>query len=115
MKALSTRIMAEVAALPEAAPIYAKALANHKHRWLLAFAASTITHPIIFLALPHLINAGTFTYLLIAESFAVLVEAWWLRKWSPTPLKPVDALLWSLVANASSVALGSILRILGWF
>ena len=38
-------------------------------------------------------------YLLIAEGFAVGVEAWWLKRWGVR-----EALLWSLLANASSAS-----------
>jgi hypothetical protein len=93
-------------------PIHARALGVRPRRWLLAFTASAITHPIIYLALPLVMTSGTVAYLLVAESFAVLVEAWWLRRCAPERLGTVDALLWSLVANASSVAVSSSLNAL---
>lgn len=89
-------------------PIHARALRERGgSRWLLAFAASALTHPFVYLAFPHLLRPGTWMYLLVAESFAVLVEAAWLRK-----LGVREALTWSLVANASSVAVAAILQ---WF
>lgn len=91
-------------------PIHARALSLAEHgssRWLLAFAASAMTHPFVYFAFPLLLSPGTWGYLLVAESFAVTVEAAWLRK-----LGVQDALLWSLVANASSVAVASALRAL---
>jgi hypothetical protein len=96
-------------------PIHARALRGcGARRWLLAFAASAITHPFVYLGFPLVMSAGSSTYALFAESFAVVVEAWWLRRCAPERLSTIDALLWSLVANASSVAVSSSLYALGW-
>lgn len=91
-------------------PIHARALRLAGHaspRWWLAFAASAATHPFVYFAFPLLFAPGSWAYLLIAETFAVAVEAGWLRR-----LGVRDPLLWSLVANASSVAVASALRAL---
>lgn len=75
-----------------------------------ALAASTLTHPIVwfvffgpfepFASMPYTPR------LVLAEVFAWLVEALLLRAWTGRP-RP---LAWSLVANGSSVAVGSALR-----
>ena len=93
-------------------PIHARALAepgSGPRRWWLAFAASAITHPFVYVGFTWLLTPGTLAYALLAESFAVIVEAWWLRRCAPERLAWADALLWSLVANAASVAVGSTL------
>ncbi len=97
-------------------PIRTRALRHHAdRRWsltlalLLAFTASALTHPFVYFAFPWLLRPGGWAFLVVAESFAVLVEAWWLRR-----LEVRDALLWALVANAASVAVGSMVRLLGW-
>jgi hypothetical protein len=88
-------------------PIHARALRGDPRRWLCAFAASAITHPFVFVGFTLLMTPGTFRYALVAESFAVAVEAWWLHRCADGRLTITDALLWSLVANAASVAVGS--------
>lgn len=92
-------------------PIHARALRERgRGRWPLAFAASALTHPFVYFGFPLLLTPGTWAYLVVAESFAVIVEAAWLRK-----LGVPEALTWSLVANASSVAVAASLRALGWW
>ena len=92
-------------------PIHARALRDRgRARWALAFAASAMTHPFVYFGFPLLLVPNTCAYLLVAESFAVLAEAAWLRK-----LGVRDALAWSLVANASSVGVAASLRALGWY
>lgn len=88
-------------------PVHARALRGDPRRWLYAFAASAITHPFVYVGFTLLMTPGTFRYALVAESFAVGVEAWWLHRCANGRLTIIDALLWSLVANASSVAVGS--------
>ena len=92
-------------------PIHARALARARapHRLLTAFAASAITHPFVFLVFPRVLDSSGLLYLLIAESFAVGMEAWWLKRWGVR-----EALLWSLLANATSVAVGAVLRTIAW-
>ena len=72
-----------------------------------ALATSAITHPFVYLGFTLLMTPGTIRYALVAESFAVGVEAWWLHRCANGRLTITDALLWSLVANAASVAVGS--------
>jgi hypothetical protein len=90
-------------------PIHARALRGVPRRWLYAFAASAITHPFVYFGFALIMMPGTIRYALVAESFAVAVEAWWLRRCSDGKLTITDALLWSLVANAASVFVGSTL------
>lgn len=88
-------------------PIHARALRGRAGRWPMAFAASALTHPFVYFGFAMLMTPGTFRYALVAESFAVAVEAWWLHRCARGRLTAVDAVLWSLVANASSVFVGS--------
>lgn len=91
-------------------PIHARALRHRSRRlaWSAAFMASALTHPFVYLCYPTLASKlGWAPGLAILEGFAVIVEAAWLRRFGVR-----DALLWSLVANASSVAVASWLR---WF
>jgi len=95
-------------------PIHARALrrANAQRAswfiWAAAFMASALTHPFVYLSYPSLAGQlGWAPALALVEGFAVLVEAAWLRR-----LGVRDALLWSLVANASSVAVAAWLRAL---
>jgi hypothetical protein len=94
-------------------PIYVRAL--HGRPWRLrlwvAFMASAITHPIAW-ALGPVLDPFVL-HLLVAEAFAVGVEALWLRRHGVP-----QAVWWSLTANAASVAIfiagRSLLRALGW-
>lgn len=69
-------------------------------RWILALAASTVTHPVVWFALPWSI-ASWWICFWGAETFAVVVEgaigraAGLARPW-----------LWALAANGASVLLG---------
>jgi hypothetical protein len=97
-------------------PIYLGATAGRpwRRRLWIAAMASTITHPIVWTTglvirpyLPYLL------YVLIAETFAVVVEALWLRHHGVQ-----QAFWWSLTANATSVAVVfnwlSLRAIMGW-
>lgn len=88
-------------------------------RWqiLLAFGASAITHPIVWYVIPGVPPSfrdpmsAYVEYVVRAETFAVLVEAFyfyschvvWLRR----------AFVWSFVANALSAGIGFLSRYLG--
>jgi hypothetical protein len=80
-------------------PIYLLATRDRpwaRRLWIAAMA-STITHPIVWSLAwairPYLL------YALVAEAFAVIVEALWLRHHGVR-----QAFWWSLTANATSVA-----------
>jgi hypothetical protein len=82
-------------------PIYLAATRGRSWRrrvWI-AVMASTITHPLVWwlgvVIRPH---TPYLTYVLIAESFAVTVEALWLRHHGVR-----QAFWWALTANAASV------------
>ena len=83
--------------------------------WLsVGLSASLITHPFVWYAWPEIIDATQHytAFLVAAELFAVLVEAAWLRLWS---VRLAPALLISIAANMSSVAVGEVTRALfGW-
>ena len=87
-------------------PIWMRAFRGRP--WI-AFGASALTHPIVWFVLPNLAVRHT-TYVVIAECYAVLVEAVWARQWGLR-----RALLWSLLANGASFGIGMLLRhTVGW-
>lgn len=95
-------------------PVWAAALKGKPlpARLGLAFAASAVTHPFVWFVFPPLLKPllGWWGYLLIAEAFAVIVEALMMRA---AGLK--DALLWALLANGLSAGLGFTFRqLFGW-
>ena len=92
-------------------PIYGRALGPRRHRWLIAFGASALTHPIVFFAFPALWPAHhPWSMLAAAEAFAVIGEAVWLSAW-----RVPRSIAWALLANAASVVVGLSLRALvGW-
>jgi len=77
-----------------------------------AFAASAMTHPLVWYLFPLLPRTWGcvasvrcwYQYMVLAEAFAVLVEAVWL--WRRGVARP---LLWSLLANGLSVTVGALL------
>jgi hypothetical protein len=78
-------------------------------RLLVAAGGSTLTHPVVWFVIPRLVTDWT-AMVLVAETFAVLAEAAWFRAFGIS-----QPLLWSLLANASSVAVGFALRAaFGW-
>lgn len=77
---------------------------------LIAFGASTITHPIVWFVFPRLITGSYWTMVAAAETFAVVVEALYARAFGLR-----YALAVSLLANAASALLGLGSRYLfGW-
>ncbi|MCB9688719.1 MAG: hypothetical protein H6738_18815 [Alphaproteobacteria bacterium] len=72
-------------------------------RVAVAFGASALTHPIVWFVLRDLLEArlGFWAYFAIAETFAVVVEALYLR-W----FELRRPLLWSLLANGTSASVG---------
>ena len=91
-------------------PVYAMALGERRRRWILAFAASAFTHPIIFFIFPSFWPDDYWRYVAMSEAFAILVEAGWL-----TVLKVKYSIAWAVLANGASVAVGWVLRTnFGW-
>lgn len=88
-------------------PVYRRAGCS----WRGAFAASAITHPVVWFVIFPLLRARYAEKVVVAEAFAVLVEALWLR----VALKNPRPLAWSLAANGLSFGLGMLSRYLfGW-
>lgn len=79
----------------------------------LGFVATLITHPFVWFAFPSLrasMGWGYWTYVLIAELFAVGVEAAYFRA-----LRLPKPLAWAVVANGASAGLGLASRYaFGW-
>ncbi len=74
-------------------------------RTWVAFGASTLTHPIVWFLFPMIPHLGYWPMVALAEVFAVIVEAAYLRLFrTPGPL------LWSLTANGASSGLGFLSR-----
>ncbi|PRQ04732.1 hypothetical protein ENSA5_04970 [Enhygromyxa salina] len=102
-------------------PIYMRALLERLDggepvvaRWSaalgLAFGASAITHPIVWFVMPKLVPSSWLTMVIIAELFAILTEAAWLRAFGLR-----RSLAWAAFANAASVLIGMALRqVFGW-
>lgn len=91
-------------------PIYLRALCPPRSQaqgLAIAFGASLLTHPFVWFVFPRLIPHSYWGMAIAAELFAWLVEAAWLRAFGVK-----RALLWALVANATSVALGLLSRAL---
>ena len=93
-------------------PIYLWALsrahggASRARDAIVAFAASAITHPVVWFVFPRLFSPRAYVPMLTcAEAFAVLVEAAWLRAFGVR-----RALAGSLVANGASLGLGMLSR-----
>jgi len=89
-------------------PIYLLAMHRQRldalgwERWLIAFGASALTHPIVWFVLPTTIKWVSFWgYVAIAETFAVGAEALILQRFGVK--RP---LLLAFVANATSAGLG---------
>ena len=79
-------------------------------RLALGLGASALTHPVVWWVIPRLPWETYRAYFLAAEGFAVAVEALLLAAF-----RVRRPLLWALVANAASVALGRLTRAtLGW-
>ena len=76
-----------------------------------AFLASALTHPVVWFVIPEIIPLERYTlFFVFAEGFAVFAEALLMRA-----LGLRHAAIWALVANASSVVVGYVIRALfGW-
>ncbi|MBX7147575.1 hypothetical protein K1X76_00695 [bacterium] len=80
-------------------PIYCFAL---KGRPAVAFGASALTHPIVWFVIPHFMPLYRYAeFLIIAETFAIVAEAFYLKFFG---LKKFW--LWSVLANSISCAIG---------
>jgi hypothetical protein len=93
-------------------PIYARSMPSRPwaQRLAIGFGASAITHPLVWLGMLYVIPGGYLTRLVSAELFAFAVEALWLWRWGVP-----NAWLWSLVANGTSLGIGTLTRaIWGW-
>jgi len=89
-------------------PIYARLA---RAGWIAAFGASALTHPIVWFVIPALVPGDYWVMVAVAETFAVVAEALYLH----FGFQVRRALLWSLLANASSASLGMMSRYLfGW-
>lgn len=78
-------------------------------RFAVAFGASGLTHPVVWFVLPQL-GLPYWTYVAIAETYAVAVEALWGWRWGLR-----HAWAWSLLANGLSFGLGMVSRrAFGW-
>ena len=89
-------------------PIYRVALRPRRgvRAWGLAALPSALTHPLVWFAAPLLRGGASYLAMTCAaELLAVVVEAALLRA-----LGVRRALLWSVVANGSSTAVGLTLR-----
>jgi hypothetical protein len=81
-------------------PIYAR-VQRPPRRWLKAFGASALTHPLLWFVLPCLWPGGYLAMVVAGETMVVTIEGLYLaalgvrRFW-----------LWSPLANAASLTLG---------
>jgi hypothetical protein len=84
-------------------PLYLRATGS----WRVAFFASALTHPLVWFVFPALMQHGVAYWPMVAaaEVFAVAAEAAWLVS-NGVP----RALVWSLLANATSATGGFLLR-----
>jgi hypothetical protein len=90
-------------------PIYSVALHRHPlaSRLAIAFATSLLTHPVVWVLVIWYADRGYWRVVAGAEALAVLVEAAYLRAFTVR-----SALRWSLLANASSLGLGIVSRLM---
>ncbi len=89
-------------------PLYGRAL---RGRWGVAFAASLWTHPVVWFGFPLWFRTlGHVRQVVLAEAFAVAIEAVWLWRFGVR-----RSIWWALAANAASVAVGLTSRaLIGW-
>jgi hypothetical protein len=89
-------------------PIYTIALTRRPwgSRVAIAVGASLLTHPIVWVLVIVSKHEDYLKVVAVAEAFAVLVEAAYLRVFNVR-----SALRWSLLANASSLGLGILSRL----
>jgi hypothetical protein len=91
-------------------PVYSYALRDlnfsRLKRISIAFGASALTHPIVWFVIPVLLPSSDVAMVAAAETFAVVVEAAYLRVFGLRRLY----FSWSLLANALSFGLGLLSR-----
>ena len=92
-------------------PIYLLALSRWTRRQavLLAFGASVLTHPVLWLTFP-LVDLPYWVALALFEGAVVIIEGVYLRL-----LGVEKAFAWALLANAASAGFGFLLRWAGVF
>jgi hypothetical protein len=100
MQALGAWLVAFAFTQAVEVPLYLRVTGS----WRVAFTASALTHPVVWFIFP-LLPLGYWSMVGLAELFAVLVEAAWLRAHGVP-----RAVLWSFVANAASAMTGLLLR-----
>jgi hypothetical protein len=101
-------------------PIYARAMRPWPRalglKLAIAFGASAVTHPVVWFVIPTLRAWSPYPYeemVVRAETFAVVIEGLYLYAVGAFTLR--RAMLWSLLANASSASLGLLCReLFGW-
>lgn len=80
---------------------------------VLAFGASAITHPQVWYVIPRIPSTSYVEYLIRAETFAVVVEAFYFYSFHIVYMR--RALAWAFVVNALSAGLGFLSRdLFGW-
>jgi hypothetical protein len=79
-------------------------------RALIAFGASALTHPIVWFVFPRIVPFGYVVMVALAETFAVVAEAFYTRAFGLR-----RALICSLLINGASAGLGFACRsAFGW-
>ena len=93
-------------------PIYGAALGKRPwgRRLAVAFGASLLTHPVVWALVIGYGGQGYWPIVVGSEAFAVLIEAAYLHVFGVRA-----AVFWSLLANASSLGLGTLCRYLFGF
>jgi hypothetical protein len=90
-------------------PVYAGGALRGRPLWQrlsIAFAASTITHPIVWAFTGQMAaRYDLWAVIAVAEAFAVVVETGWLALW-----KVKRPWLWALLANAWSFGMGLLIH-----
>jgi hypothetical protein len=84
-------------------PIYTVALAPRRWgpRVTIAFGASLLTHPAVWVVVAATRHQGYWKMVAVGELFAVILETAYLHS-----VRVPSAFRWSLLANASSLGLG---------
>jgi hypothetical protein len=89
-------------------PLYVRAGAS----WRIAFLSSSLTHPVLWFGFSAIseLGLGYWGTVALAEALVAAYEGAWLATWGVR-----RALLWSVLANGASVAVGLGSRaVFGW-